>query len=197
MATYTLEEFDDVLDRFAEGMPTAIAKGVFLAAQKVRGDLPGRIFNKGKAVDGSDIGQYSTSPTLVGAKSFATKTAANKVFGSKKKRKELEWVRIGKSNLAVMEGGYKQIREISNRRSDKVDLNFKRDLQRSIKLLKVGDTWQLKIFGGNNAIKARANEKRFKGAKDTIFAPSKKEDEAANRAFNAEISKYIKSFFSG
>ena len=57
-----------------------------------------RIHNEGKNVRETQIGKYSTTPTLIGAKSFRKKSTANKVLGSKKKRSELKWRKVkGKS----------------------------------------------------------------------------------------------------
>jgi hypothetical protein len=78
--------------------------------------LKQRVVNKGVASDGSSFSPYSTKPILVGAKSFRTKAAAQSVFGSKDKRKTLEWKTIdrggAKYRLALLPGGYKQIRTI-------------------------------------------------------------------------------------
>ena len=81
-----------------------------------------RIHNEGQDTKESKIGNYSTKPTLVGAKSFVNKTAANKVFGSAKKRRELEWVTFKGRHLAVLEGGYKQIRSLEGKEVNNVNL---------------------------------------------------------------------------
>jgi hypothetical protein len=78
--------------------------------------LKGRVVNKGIASDGSSFKPYSSKPTLVGAKSFRTQAAAQSVFGSKDKRKALQWRTIDRGGamyrLAILPGGYKQIRTI-------------------------------------------------------------------------------------
>lgn len=78
--------------------------------------LKQRIVNSGVASDGSSFKPYSSKPILVGAKSFRTKSAAQSVFGSKDKRKKLDWRTIdrrgAKYRLALLPGGYKQIRQI-------------------------------------------------------------------------------------
>src|SRR3990167_875461 len=86
-----------------------------------------RIHNTGKAVNGSDIGKYSTNPILVGAKSFTTKAAAAKVLGSKKKRKGGQWVTINGRHLLELEG--KPVSHVNLNRTGTLqdDLGFEAD----------------------------------------------------------------------
>ena len=74
--------------------------------------LKQRIVNTGQASDGSSYKPYSTKPTFIGASSFRTKAAANSVFGTVTKRRALEWRKVRGHNLAILPGGYKQIRQI-------------------------------------------------------------------------------------
>lgn len=85
-----------------------------------------RIHTDGLAVDGSGIlgGSYSTKPTLVGSSSFANKSGANKIFGSKAKRSQQDWRTYRGRKLVLLDGGYKKVRELSGRQTAKVDLNF-------------------------------------------------------------------------
>lgn len=118
--------------------------------QKLRNDFPNwanaalgntalamiqkRVIDTGVSSDGSAYKPYSTKPTLVGAKSFRTKAAASSVFGTPAKRKALEWRRINRGgtyyNLAILPGGYKQIRQI-----DGSQVNHK-------SFLRTGEMWQ-------------------------------------------------------
>jgi hypothetical protein len=76
---------------------------------------------------------------LVGCKSFRSKDC-NKFFG-KQKNKEHEWVTIKRGDdlyrLAVLEGGYKKLREISlgAGKGDKVDFSFTNDMWNDIHLI--------------------------------------------------------------
>jgi len=45
MASYTPEEYSRLLDRFASGLPEAMARATFVAAQQVEGEILLRIFN--------------------------------------------------------------------------------------------------------------------------------------------------------
>ena len=95
------------------------------AALTLQANISNRVFQDGEASNEGLIGNYSTKPTLISAKTFFKKTVANGLFGSKSKRKKLEWVttKSGK-RLAVLPGGYKQIRALQGRQVSKVDLHM-------------------------------------------------------------------------
>lgn len=95
------------------------------AALTLQANIANRVFQDGQASNEGLIGNYSTKPTLVGAKSFFKKTTGNKLFGSKAKRKKLQWVttKSGKK-LAILPGGYAAIRALQGRQVSKVDLHM-------------------------------------------------------------------------
>lgn len=100
-----------------------------------------RIHNKGQAVNGSDIGSYSTKPTLIGAKSFTTKGAAAKAFAQIKREQKAgtsKWVTVKGNRLAELQGGYKKIREIEGKAINVVNLNRTGKLQFDLKVEKQG-----------------------------------------------------------
>jgi hypothetical protein len=84
-----------------------------------------RVIKTGVDAKGSKFKAYSTKPMLIGAKSFPTKAAGDKVFGSKAKRKELDWRTLGEGEaarrLAILKGGYKQWRQIMGAQVGHVD----------------------------------------------------------------------------
>jgi hypothetical protein len=90
-----------------------------------------RIHNEGKDVNENQIGKYSTKTTFIGSSSFVNKGTASKVFT---KNNKLEWRTIDKGSkqvhLALLPGGYKQIRQIENFETSHVNL------QRSGRLMK-------------------------------------------------------------
>lgn len=77
-----------------------------------------RIINKGQAADGGSFKPYSSKPSLVGAKSFRKKSAANSIFGTPVKRRSLEWRTIRGHHLAILPGGYKEIRRLEGSQVD-------------------------------------------------------------------------------
>ena len=150
-----------------------------------------RIFNEGKASDKTPIGQYSTKPMLVGAKSFMNKTKANAFFSSekaknKKNKDDSGWRTIkteqGFERLKLIEGGYKEFRALNGLQTSEVDLTFRGDLFRSVKL-------DVKRFAiGFNSIlqKAKADylEKHFK---KVIFEVPNSDVEEMHKEFITEL----------
>lgn len=115
---------DDILKNL-EGKLTKIDKSKSMIreiASTLYANITRRIHNDGKDINEAPIGNYSTKATLVGAKSFINKTAANKVFGSKSKRENLDWVTYKGRHLAILEGGYKQIRSLEGKDTANVNL---------------------------------------------------------------------------
>jgi len=150
-----------------------------------------RIFNEGKASDKTPIGQYSTKQMLVGAKSFMNKTKANAFFSSekaknKKNKGDSGWRTIkteqGFERLKLIEGGYKEFRALNGLQTSEVDLTFRGDLFRSVKL-------DVKRFAiGFNSIlqKAKADylEKHFK---KVIFEVPNSDVEEMHKEFITEL----------
>lgn len=93
-----------------------------------------RVRARGEKAEGGGFKPYSAKPSLIGATSFTSKTHADKVFG-KKKNKAMEWVTYKGHKLAVLEGGYKKIREIEGRQTDHKDFERTSELWKSIHVL--------------------------------------------------------------
>lgn len=153
-----------------------------------------RIHNEGKAVNLSKIGSYSTTPTLIGAKSFRTKGGASKVLGSKPKRKRVKWVKIrsgGKTvNLAVLEGGYKKIRQLDGDQVAFVNLQRTGDLKRSLKVGVISGGFGVGFDNATDSKKADAMEERFG---KTIWGISPEDKKAIERIVSKEIKKKLGS----
>lgn len=96
--------------------------------------IDSRVRGTGTKADGGKFSPYSTKPSLIGATSFTSKTHADKVFG-KTKNKELDWVTYQGHKLAIMPGGYKQIRETEGRQTAYKDFERTSELWRSIKVM--------------------------------------------------------------
>lgn len=158
------------------------------------GRMKRRVFNNGIASDGNQIGAYSTKPMLVGSSSFPFKGAADKIFGSKKKRKSQSWVTVGtpKGNrsLVKLDGGYKQFRKLNGRQNSKVDLEMTSDLRNGIQVGTNSGKPVLGYINEESAIKGKGNEVRFK---TTIFEPTISEDKQIDRNIDREVTKIIQS----
>ena len=93
-----------------------------------------RIRQRGEKAEGGQFKPYSSKPSLIGAKSFTSKVHADKVFG-KTKNRSLEWVTYRGHKLAVMPGGYKQIREVEGRQTGHKDFERTSELWKSIHVM--------------------------------------------------------------
>jgi hypothetical protein len=154
-----------------------------------------RIHNKGLAVNESRIGNYSTKPTLIGAKSFTTKAAANKAFAlikreqkaaSKNVKGASKWVTVKGKHLAELSGGYKQIRQLEGKATSVVNLNRTGTLQDDLIVDKSGKDY---IIGFRTEY-----GKKLKGYMEDYFAKkiwgaTKKDKEVALAIANKYIKK--------
>lgn len=94
-----------------------------------------RVQETGVNAKGQKYKPYSTKPMLIGSKSFLQKAAAQSVFGSKEKRKNLEWRKVKGHSLAILPGGYKQLRELQGRQTDHVDFSVTNSMWNDINVI--------------------------------------------------------------
>lgn len=123
-----------------------------------------RVRLSGIKATGGKFRPYSTKPTLIGASSFTSKGAANKALGSKAKRRKLEWVTYDSHKLAILEGGYREIRQIEGRQTGHKDFE------------RTGEMWR--GFGITRKVRTKANIK--------ISIGGRNEDSAKKIAENSE-----------
>lgn len=136
-----------------------------------------RVHNEGKAVDGTSIGSYSTKPTLIGAKSFTKKSAANKAFaeikrqhkkGQKISKALSKWRTIKKGDkayhLAILNGGYKYIRQLEGKETNYVNLQRTSKLKLDLKMQADGNDYIIGFISEYGAKISTAQEKHWKKA---------------------------------
>ena len=99
------------------------------------GMVRGRVTKTGVNAEGTSFPPYSTKPMLVGSSSFATKAKGEAFFSSKKKRQALDWVTVKGHKLAVLGGGYKQLRDIQGYKTGFVDFVISGKMWTNIKLV--------------------------------------------------------------
>lgn len=166
-------EYDqNFFDRFE----LAATQAALSVGSTARALVVDRVFGRGQASDGSQIGTYSTKPVHVGASSFLTKAGADKVLGSKAKRKALyaaakasgEAPFIPKSKpgpggkgAIFFPDGYKGIRQADGRQVTKVDLRYTGQMQNDYQSVPYNQGFALGFLTSNNAAKMRGNEARF------------------------------------
>lgn len=129
----TIQEAADNLGKVAKdltGPPNAevMVKVAISAFTAIRG----RVQETGVNAKGQKFRAYSTKPMLVGCKSFVQKAACSTLLGSKTKRKELEWRTINGHRLAILKGGYKQMRQMQGRQTDHVDFSVTNNMWNDI-----------------------------------------------------------------
>jgi hypothetical protein len=98
-----------------------------------------RVQESGTNAKGVKFAPYSTKPMLVGCKTFVQKSACNTVFGSREKRKSLEWRTVNGHHLAILPGGYKQVRELQGRQTAFVDFSVTNAMWNDIAVRKEND----------------------------------------------------------
>lgn len=114
-------------------------KELRIIASTTMAEVMYRVFNTGRATNARSIGNYSTKPTLVGAKSFVNKTAWNRVF----KDKNLRWVTKGKKRLKLLPGGYRMIRSIEGKEVAYVNLQRTGKLKSSFVMEPITGGWAI------------------------------------------------------
>jgi hypothetical protein len=178
-----------------------------------------RILKSGEAAVGSFSG-YSTKPSLVGASSFRTKKQASDFFGSKDKRKALEWRKVntpkGKRNLAILPGGYKQLRQLAGAGTGfknftwtaemwgsthvKVETDKKVDVNAEIKgqgTIPSGNGVFITSIGSDNDRTIRKLEGHYKREGKEILQTSAKEEAFLTKMFDKYITDAVQKALNG
>jgi len=123
-----LDEFSRQLDDDIRQIETSLGETMVKIGQTALARIKQRVQEEGKDATGNTFPPYSTNDMLVGCKSFRSKDCS-KFFG-KEKNKQHQWVTLKRGGdmyrLAVLEGGYKELRNMSLGvgKGDKVDFTF-------------------------------------------------------------------------
>jgi hypothetical protein len=177
-----------------------------------------RVQERGIGSNGEKYRPYSTKPMLSGSKNM-TKSAFNSIAGNKTKRAELDWVTIGGSSgfssylavssgtssgmansgkgvhLFVIPGGYKQFRELHNRKTGFVNFTFYNRMWNNIKL--VSDRAELN--SGVAVLRPTEDIEKKKLAGNTerrgeILGLSKKEEERLSDIYSVWVEGALKKY---
>ena len=190
----TPQEFNKKLDKTVKDIQNnhngTIMASVGLIALTL---LRQRVQEKGINAEGQKYKAYSTKPTLVGCKTFVQKSACAALLGSKPKRKDLEWRTINGHRLAILPGGYKQIRELQGRQTDHVDFSVTNDMWNDINVISKPTDHQKGIA----IIGAKKEKEKQKLAGNTarrgdILDLSVKEQEELIGRYNLQVLKIFK-----
>lgn len=176
------ENYSKRLEKFAKGLIKLQGQIIIETAQDVLATLDERIFDDGKAVDGSKIGKYSTRQLLIPPSKFIRKGDIKKVkpLIIKKTQPKKGWV--------LVKGGYSQFRKISGLQNNFVDLQLTGDLKRSLRLQPRRKAVDVVIRGKFNIKKVDDNEDRFN---KKIFGLSKSERFEIEKRARKRVREFI------
>ena len=165
-----VESIDENLIRVMDG-----------ALNNLYGEFMERIFKERKDANENSLGQYSTRPLLIGEKSFRNKGESDRFFKSKTKDENstsnFRTLKNGKVAY-LLDGGYKELRSIQGLQVGEIDLQYRKELLKSIVPSMENGRFTIEVISENELKKARGFEKR-KG-KSVFFATEKEAENAFN-----------------
>lgn len=157
-----------------------------------------RVQETGTNAKGGKFPPYSTKPMLIGSSSFPTKAVGQRVFGSKEKRKSMDWRTLGEGEdakrLAILQGGYKEWRTLMGRQTGHVDFAVSNDMWNDINVIsKHSDHSRgIAIIGAKKDSEKRKLEGNTK-RKGDILDLSLSEIDELKRDYNLEVLQVFKS----
>jgi hypothetical protein len=152
-----------------------------------------RIHQRGKAVNGSNIGRYDTTTPMYVNPNKAPRGTKNKAKGieglrpPKGKNGETKF-KNGKPHKTTYVKSYKDLRNRIGRRIDIVDLNFTGTLQASLNIVSKGNTADIGFISDYGATVSDALEKKY-GKK--IWGASDEERKTLKEVAIDEVMKYL------
>lgn len=189
----TPQQQADRLNAFIANFDTLVADSFESATINLLTDIKTRVFGEHEDTTGNKLGQYSTKPTLIGAKSFINKGGANTFFESQKKKETGQWRTVNGKHLFVLDGGYKELRSIQGRQTAEIDLQYSFELAKSGITTNIGkDVYQVKFANLLSQNKGRGFEKR-RGKK--VFYAAPQEQKKATNYVGKNIIKGLKMAF--
>ena len=161
------------------------------AAFRVIAEYKTRIFVDGLATDLQPIGQYSftsfyinpNSPQLFGVSSSAIKPAG--------KTGQTKFKNGNPHKTKYLADGYSELRNLTGRQNQYVDLNFSGSLFQSVKVVEEGNVTKIAYTIDSEAEKMVWNETRF--GKD-ISTVSEREQQAGAEAAQLEFLAILEEF---
>lgn len=122
-------ELDNRLASFKNALTSEFPNFIQLAvAKNAVALIRRRITTTGTDHRGKAFSPYSSRPTLAGGETFTSKGVADSFFNS-----EPDWVTIGEKRLAVVKGGYREIRQREGRQVAHKDFDRTTEMWKSIR----------------------------------------------------------------
>jgi hypothetical protein len=149
------------------------------AAIQVIAEYKQRIFLNGLDSNGSAIGQYSVNPFYINPLSLTTVKAANVTPQGKNGNTVFKNGNPHKTKYLTQ--GYRQLRDLTGRQSETVDLNFSGSLFESIKVTESGTVSAITYTNDEMAGIMESNEARFGKDISTVSTDERELGETAAR----------------
>lgn len=152
-----------------------------------------RVQQKGENAEGAKFRPYSTKAMLIGCKSLP-QDKCNALFGSKEKRKAMEWRTVKGHRLAILPGGYRQYRQIYGAQVNHVDFMLSGRMWANINVISNNSQHQQ----GVAVIGAKNDEEKKKLAGNTksrgdILDLSPKEIDELKKQYNLDVLQIFKN----
>jgi hypothetical protein len=106
-----------------------------VSAFRVIGEYKQRIFTNGLDSTGGDIGVYSTNPFYINPNSPQLAGVASRGIKPEGKTGKTKFKNGNPHKSKYLTEGYFELRSLTGRQNDKVDLNFSGSLERSVKVI--------------------------------------------------------------
>ena len=176
----TFDDYNKRLDGVIKDLQTG-AHGAVMVTMAISAltFIKQRVQETGTNAHGQKYRPYSTKPMLVGCKSFVQKSACQALLGSKEKRKGLEWRTVDGHKLAILPGGYKQMRQIQGRQTNHVDFSVTNAMWNDVNIISKGTDHEkgIAIIGAKQDIEKKKLAGNTKSRGDILDLSQKEIDD--------------------
>lgn len=202
-----LHEYSDKLKEIIErSKEKALERIIVPPANKMLATIKNRIQLDGENSEGRRIGNYSTASMYVTQDQFDKRSSFKPIGKNEKKRKTVQVFDIGtrkKKSVAVKEDytlrksmylqeGYKELRDIQGKPTDKVNATYRGDLILSYQQQQTANAVLQGLTSEQEKLKREGLEKHFGGK---IMAPQKEEiDQYKKEVAEIQKTEIIKLF---
>lgn len=184
----TLEEYTDRLKRLSATYADKAKEAVFVpAANELLATIKNRIVQDGKNSQGSNIGQYDTTPAYYGPNAFIKKSS----FSAKGKTGEKVFKNGKPHKTEFIPSGYKGLREKQGRRTDVINESYSGGTMLAYQMGINGDAIVLGMTN-TEAAKIRQGQEKKRGK---IFYATKNEIQDYSKNVREESEKLTKQIF--
>lgn len=172
----TLEEYIRRLQALSENAANMQVDRIIVPnAMRLLGNIKNRIQRQGEKSDGSEIGQYSMKPFYASKEQFVKKGAFKPVGKKGKQTKKTMY----------LQHGYKQLRDIQGRPTDRINLTYSTDLMADYKMAQENKRILLGFTDALQVRKRKGLEKRF----GTIFSATEREMSEYKKGVEEELKQ--------